>query len=935
MLWSFLRLECRGICIHNARLLWCARTSEAIKLIPQSHGWRKTAVASLVIALFGLPATSAHALALGRITVQSALGEPLRAEIDIPEINADEAATLKPSLARPEAFRAAGLEFNQALTGLQISLQRRADGRAYLRLTSDRSVSEPFVDLILEANWSSGRIVRDYTVLLDPPTLRARAPVTPVTPQVVAPAVTTPRVASAPTPVSTPATAAATTRPAVAATAAAPAAAASARPNKVTVRRGDTASQIANSNKPAQVSLDQMLVALLRANADAFINGNLNLLKAGAVLTMPSDEQVAAIPEADASRAVIAQSRDFNAFRSKLASNAPVQQVAAADRSASGTVQAQVDDKKTSAAAPDKLTLSKGTADAKAAEDKIAQAKAAQDTSQRAAELARNVKDLSSLGAASAAASSAPTAATVVASASAAAPSSPVAITAAAPAVAPPAPAQPVAAASEAATTATDSAPAIAPAPAPVAAPAPTPTAVPAPAPAAQTSMIDQLLDNPLTLAGGGLLIALLAGLGIYQARKRRESTEVDSAFLESRLQPDSFFGASGGQKIDTRDGAATGSSMVYSPSQLDAADDVDPVAEADVYLAYGRDLQAEEILKEALRTHPGRIAIHQKLLDIYAKRRDAQAFEMMAKEAFRLVGAESADWARVCELGQGIDPNNALYRPGSTPPNVMEKLVASSPLAGMTAASMPTQKLELAAEIDSPASAPMDLDLDLDFSLDEEPASAIVEAQPTQLDATVSTRPVSSGPAKLDLDFGDISDSMPAIESQATTAAPIEVALPEIDSPQDTVAMVSVAPEDFRDQAAVSFGSTKPTPLSAAEGGVSSSDGSPHAGSNFDATSPNGLSASQTPFKAPDKPEAGMLEFDLGTLSLDLDASESPAPDAQAEPENPLATKLALAEEFVSIGDDDGARALIEEVIAEASGELKTRAQRALASLG
>ena len=77
------------------------------------------------------------------------------------------------------------------------------------------------------------------------------------------------------------------------------------------------------------------------------------------------------------------------------------------------------------------------------------------------------------------------------------------------------------------------------------------------------------------------------------------------------------------------------------------------------------------------------------------------------------------------------------------------------------------------------------------------------------------------------------------------------------------------------------------------------------------------------------------MLEFDLGTLSLDLDATEPASDQAVAEPEDPLATKLALAEEFVSIGDDDGARALIEEVISEASGDLKAKAQRALASLG
>ena len=131
----------------------------------------------------------------------------------------------------------------------------------------------------------------------------------------------------------------------------------------------------------------------------------------------------------------------------------------------------------------------------------------------------------------------------------------------------------------------------------------------------------------------------------------------MDSSFLESRLQPDSFFGASGGQRVDTNEGTPTGSSMVYSPSQLDAAGDVDPVAEADVYLAYGRDLQAEEILKEALRINPQRVAIHVKLLEIYAKRRDAKAFEQVASEAYSLTHGEGAEWDHICELGQELDP--------------------------------------------------------------------------------------------------------------------------------------------------------------------------------------------------------------------------------------------------------------------------------------
>ena len=904
-------------------------------MIPKSPGWRKTAVASLVIALFGLPASSAYALALGRITVQSALGEPLRAEIDIPEINAEEAVSLKPSLARPEVFRAAGLEFNQALTGLQISLQRRADGRSYIRLVTDRPVSEPFVDLIVEATWSSGRIVRDYTVLLDPPILRARAPVQATAPQVAAATPVTPpaRVAAAPVP----APAAAAAQPATSAPAFAPAAVARSRPNKVTVRRGDTASQIAREIKPAQVSLDQMLVALLRANADAFINGNLNLIKAGAVLTVPTDDQITAVSEAQASQTVIAQSRDFNAFRSKLASNAPEQQVASADRTASGAVQAQVEDKRTSAAAPDRLTLSKGAADAKAAEERIAQAKAAQDAAQRTAELARNVKDLSSLGAASAAAGSTAPAAPVApaaAAASAAVPGVAVTVAATAPtatAPAAPAPAAPAPAAPAPAAPAPAASEAAVPAPAPVAAPAPAPAPVAAKPPVEEPGVLDQLLANPLTLVGGGLLIALLAGMGIYRARKRREAAEVDSAFLESRLQPDSFFGASGGQRVDTNDGGASGSSMVYSPSQLDAADDVDPVAEADVYLAYGRDMQAEEILKEALRTHPGRIAVHQKLLDIYAKRRDTQGFETMAKEAFRVVGGESPEWARICEQGLGLDPSNPLYRPGNEPPSMVDKTIVTKTIPGMAAASMATQKIDLSTSDDAPASTAMDLDLDLDFSLDDKPAvSAIEEAQPSQLEPTVAIQPPDSQPATLDVDFGDSTDAMEVITSPAALTDSTDVALPEIDQVEDTVALNALEPDDFRKQAAVSFGSTNPAPLSDGDTG----SGVSRSGLAFDATAPNNLTASQTPFKAPDVSESGMLEFDLGTLSLDLNTHEATPSDAPAEPEDPLLTKLALAEEFVSIGDDDGARALIEEVIAEASGDLKARALRALSSL-
>ena len=140
------------------------------------HRWKFSVLAAAAVACSGFYASDASALALGRITVQSALGEPLRAEIDLPQITPAEADTLRATAAAPEVFRAQGMEYTQAMNNLQIQLQRRPDGTAVLRLTSDRPVNESFLDLVLDANWGTGRLVRSYTMLFDPPALRRPAP---------------------------------------------------------------------------------------------------------------------------------------------------------------------------------------------------------------------------------------------------------------------------------------------------------------------------------------------------------------------------------------------------------------------------------------------------------------------------------------------------------------------------------------------------------------------------------------------------------------------------------------------------------------------------------------------------------------------------------------------------------------------------------------
>lgn len=831
------------------------------------------------------------------MTVLSALGEPLRAEIEVPDINSDEAASLKASVASPEAFRAAGLDYNPAMSTLQATLQRRPDGRAYLRLSSDRAINDPFVDMILEASWSSGRIVRDYTMLFDPPSLKQAAPVSPTQAQVPAqaPAVgpTPPRAVTAAPSVAPASPALDRKRPAPSAPARPAAVVKEPSPttsDQVTVKSGDTASKIAAATKPSNISLDQMLVALLRANPSAFLNGNVNRVKAGAVLNVPTADQAGATPAAEASQLIVAQSKDFNDFRRKLAGNAPSTPVAAADRQTSGTVQAKVEDKKPSTAAPDKLTLSKGTAQGKTAEDQLAQDRSAKESAARAAEIAKNISDLSKLGAASSAAAASPAKPPAELATAASAPA------AMAPAVTVAAPAQPASAVASATVAPTEVA-AAASAPQAAASTPPkriAPVVVPQPEP----SLVDGLLEDPLVPAGAVGLIALLAGFGVYRHRQRKkENSQVDSSFLESRLQPESFFGASGGQSVDTSDGSTSSSSLAYTPSQLDAVDDVDPVAEADVYLAYGRDLQAEEILKAALRTSPGRLAIHQKLLEIFAKRRDVKAFESTATEVFKFTGSSSPDWERVCELGLSIDPGNSLYQPGGQPGN-------SSGTPSQLGALDFTNPAELSAtptiiEPNEPqAAGSLDLDLDLDFSLDEMPASSISEA-------TASYQPIAA--SARNLEFETSTQAMGAYDMLQPEATPeaVEPSLPDLDLDMDDLPAITGDIDEFKMQAATSFGTTAPAPLPSIE-----ADDSPTT-------------------------DLGMLEFDLGELSLELEDNQEA--ERTTEPgliEDPLATKLALAEEFSAIGDDDGARALIEEVISEASGDMKAKAQRALSKL-
>jgi len=387
------------------------------------------ALTSVAAAMLALASPWASALGLGRLSVQSALGEAMQAEIEITSMTPEEQANLRIRVAPPEAYRAANVDYNPVLPTTRATLQKRADGRLFVRLVSDRGVQEPFVDVILEISWATGRLVREYTLLFDPPAAQ-RAPAT----QASSGTTTSPVIAAAPSaatplpPTTSPAPSTREQREAAAreqraardaqreaerqaakekkaASASRPAdesgqsaRASGAGVDEYKVQSGDTLSKIAGHTQRPGVSLDQMLVALFRANPSAFAGENMNRLKAGVVLSVPSAETAQGVTPAEARKTIVAQSADFGAYRQKLAGSTLTPQAEPSTRQASGKVQASVEDKKTSAApTPDKLTLSKGSAAAAkpgSAEDKLAKEKEKQAADARVAELNKNLADL-------------------------------------------------------------------------------------------------------------------------------------------------------------------------------------------------------------------------------------------------------------------------------------------------------------------------------------------------------------------------------------------------------------------------------------------------------------------------------------------------------------------------------------------------------------
>ena len=579
-------------------------------------------------ALIALGACDAHALSMGKVRVQSALGQSLTAEIDLSDLSEDDAKTLKSSLASPSAFSGIGLEYNPALNGTQIELQRRPNGSRFLKLVNSRPLNDPFVDIVVELSWASGRIVRTYTILLDPqkPQESTSAPVLP-SPAIEAPAsITATLVAPA---AGVAAKAAATPLPTIN-----PSPTTGTERKRVRVRSGDTAGRIARSMAPEGVSVAQMLVAMLNTNPTAFSGGNVNRLRADAELLAPDAALVKKTSQAEARQIIDSQNQDFQALRRGIASQAPIAPAPSKPAEATGLVTKSTPPSAPKATPSDTLKLSKGAVQDKADKagmEQIAQERAKTEASDRAKELAKNIEELNQLAKVAAK----PEVATAPAASTASADSSTV-------------PAGPASAPSKAVGPAVTSGLSSAPAP-------------------SWDDLIETAVQDPRI---SGLLLALvglLLGFGWF--RRRQSAPAANSARGTWDSAANTSFDTGGGGRVDTADiDAAPLTSHVYADSQLEVAHELDPVAEAEVYLAYGKDVPAEEILKEGLQQDPTRVAIHLKLLGIFAKRGDAKSFETMAREVNVLVQASGTDWAHVQEMGHALDPSNPLYGASTAP---------------------------------------------------------------------------------------------------------------------------------------------------------------------------------------------------------------------------------------------------------------------------
>lgn len=666
-------------------------------------------------ALVGVLSTgNALALGLGDIETKSTLNQPFVAEVELLSATDDELNELKVDLASDEAFSRAGIDRSVFLTHLNFSVSHNASGHPVIRVTSREAVTEPFLDFLMEVSWSKGRLLREYTVLIDPPVTMPAPPVRTEAPKVSSVAV--------------PASAVDGQLPSENATAQSyttqrTGAASRGASQYGPTRRNDTLWQIAAQVRPGDdVSVEQTMLAILKSNPEAFVDNNINNLKAGYVLRIPDKAEITTLSKSEARNQARSQYTTWQASKAGNASGA----ASVAEPEATGTPSLQL-------LAPDASEGGAGPAGASgnanidtlkrdvvlANEALEAQRLEAADANARVLVLQEQIQNMHRLidlkdselarlqaivgekgtvsnsdTAESASADSLANANDSHVPAEASAPTAPVVT----PTVSPTTgeateidqasgaetatsaggtteASNEVALASGAGTEpaapmASQSPPAQENATSPSAAEPQSPSLGERANSIAQ-SVLAKLTGNPVWLGVAGALLLLAAMFGL-----RRKQTAQDSDFQESILRSPNDEdqldeGVSGITPPVTETSQGSHSSLLSEFAVSDMVDSegegaADPLAEADVYLAYGRYQQAADLVQEAMESDPGREELDLKLLEIYQASGQDSEFDAHAQSVLERLGdSEHPLWKRISEMGISVNPRNPIYTLG------------------------------------------------------------------------------------------------------------------------------------------------------------------------------------------------------------------------------------------------------------------------------
>lgn len=688
---------------------------------------------------------SVFAAGLGKLNVMSGIGEPLKADIELLSVTPEELNSITAVIASEEAYTIQGIEKPASHNTIKVDVTKNAAGTPILKLQSAQPISEPFLDMLIQVDWSSGRLLREYTVLLDPPGYTGEADPSTQTAQV-------PLVKSfsknkkdqmaddnVPVDVMPSDDTASSNKPSKKIKQAPTEVTGETTGEEYMTQRGDTLAKIAQEMRQDGISLEQMLVGLYQTNPDAF-QGNMNRLKVGQILRQPSQDTLSAISRREAAGEIKVQTANWNAYRNKLAgivADAAPTDSEASTQSAGGKIKSAEDKSEVASAGPkDVVKLSAGEAATKASaediqslqakitalqEEATAREKSVKEAQDRTADLEKQIADMQKLLTMKngAMADIQKQAATEASKPAELAPATPVET------VSPAEVAKPVEPVKAETVAPVESKPK------PVVTPA---EVVPAEEPSFFASILDGLNLSLLAPAGG--LLALLGGGWLYLRRKREKNlADFEQGIMTSGgLKANTVFGNTASASVDTGDTSfLTDFSQSANGGMIDT-NDVDPIAEAEVYMAYGRDAQAEEILKDAISKEPKRHELHLKLLEMYAASKNLSAFETIAGELYTSLGAEDPMWAKVAEIGIKLEPNNPLYQANSAPTGIAGNLDASDF-----------------------ANTPLAAEKDLDFSFDNESLVQNFAADNASPEGSAAAEAGSTDEATLDLPQFDV----------------------------------------------------------------------------------------------------------------------------------------------------------------------------------